>query len=314
MDNKLLQKYIAGDANKSETQQVVEWMKLSDDNRREYMAQRKLYDIALWRTNRSDDEEEAAMGSKWTFKMVLKETIKIAAVIAIVFSATYYWTDYRLKNEKGSLQSVYAPAGQRTEIRLSDGTKVWLNARSSLTYSDKFVGDCRRVRLNGEAYFIVSKNKAKPFIVQTGKYNIKVLGTEFNVSAYHTDEEWRTSLLNGKVEIVDNNGQSLMQLEPNTEAYLKDGKLVKSRLNAAETFAWRRGLLSFTKLSMAEMVKKFELYYGVRIVVNNRQLLENSYTGKFFIGDGIEHALDVLKIDNTFTYIYDTDKCLITIN
>lgn len=313
MDIKLLQKYIAGNADKSETQQVVEWMKLSDDNRREYMAQRKLYDIALWRTQRSDDEESAP-ARRWTIGMVLKETLKIAAVIAIVFSATYFWMDSERQHEEESLQSVYAPSGQRTEIRLPDGTKVWLNARSSLTYSNQFIGDFRKVKLNGEAYFIVTKNKEKPFIVQTGTYNIKVLGTEFNVSAYHSSGEWRTSLLNGKVEIDDNQGQSLMQLEPNTEASLENGRLVKSAINTTEAFAWRRGLLSFTKLPMAEMVKKFELYYGVRIVVNNKRLLSNIYTGKFFIGDGIEHALDVLKIDNNFNYKYDTDKCLITIN
>src|SRR5574344_1615532 len=156
MDIKLLQKYIAGNADKSETQQVVEWMKLSDDNRREYMAQRKLYDIALWRTQRSDDEESAP-ARRWTIGMVLKETLKIAAVIAIVFSATYFWMDSERQHEEESLQSVYAPSGQRTEIRLPDGTKVWLNSRSSLTYSNQFIGDFRKVKLNGEAYFIVTK-------------------------------------------------------------------------------------------------------------------------------------------------------------
>lgn len=312
MDIKLLQKYIAGNADKSETQQVVEWMKLSDDNRREYMAQRKLYDIALWRTQRSDDEESAP-ARRWTIGMVLKETLKIAAVIAIVFSATYFWMDSERQHEEESLQSVYAPSGQRTEIRLPDGTKVWLNSCSRLTYSDKFVGNYRRVKLDGEAYFIVSKNKEKPFIVQTNRYNINVLGTEFNVTAYPTDKEWRTSLLNGCVRITDRSGVNKMLLYPNDVAYLENGVLHKTVIGDDNMFKWREGLLCFTNLSIQEMVRKLELYYDVKIVVHNVAMTNKCYTGKFRIGDGIDHVLDVLRLDNKFTFIKDEDRNLITI-
>lgn len=314
MEIKLLQKYIAGDAEEYEAQQVIAWINESDDNRREYMAQRKLYDIALWRTDAATGEDELPSARRWTVKMVLKETLKIAAVSAVAFIAAYFWMNKQTTSPSESLQAIYAPAGQRSEIQLSDGTRVWLNSCSRLTYSDRFVGNQRRVKLEGEAYFIVTKNKEKPFIVETNQYNIKVLGTEFNVSAYPNDKEWKTSLLNGKVDITDRAGNSLMLLQPHTEAYLKDGSLVKSDFNTTEAFSWRKGLLSFTNLSMSEMVRRFELYYGIHIVVNNRRLLGNSYTGKFFIGDGIEHALDVLKMDKKFTYTYDTDKSLITIN
>ncbi len=313
MNIELLRKYIAGETDERETRQVVEWIAQSDANRREYMEQRKLYDIALWNT-KAVTAKKLSANPRYSLKWVLRETLKVAALVAVVFTFTYYWMSYRNATSAQSLQSIYAPAGQRSEIRLSDGTRVWLNSCSRLTYSGSFDGDYRNVKLEGEAYFIVSKNKEKPFIVEAGKYRVRVLGTEFNVSAYPANKEWRTSLMEGSVMITDTHGNSLVELQPNTEAYVKDGRLMKSGFNSTEPFSWRRGLLSFTNLPMYEMVKKFELYYGIRIIVNNKSLLGNSYTGKFFIGDGIEHALDVLKIDNRFTYLYDSEKQIITIN
>lgn len=313
MEIKLLQKYIAGDAEEYEAQQVIAWINESDDNRREYMAQRKLYDIALWRTDAATDEDELSSARRWTVKMVLKETLKIAAVAAVAFTAAYFWMNRQTTSPSESLQAIYAPAGQRSEIQLSDGTRVWLNSCSRLTYSDRFVGNQRRVKLEGEAYFIVTKNKEKPFIVETNQYNIKVLGTEFNVSAYPNDKEWKTSLLNGKVEILDEEGMSKMTLEPNTLARVEEGRLVKSLIKDDNDFMWRKGLLCFTNLSIHEMIHKLELYYDVHLVVRNTRMMNKYYTGKFRIGDGIEHVLNVLKLDNKFTYTYDEDNKLIII-
>lgn len=312
MNTELLQKYIVGDANVEETKLVAEWINASDENRREYMAQRKLYDIALWRTSESIDDESLE-SRRWSVKMILRETVKIAALLAIAFSLSYFWFNRNATTSKESLQSIYAPAGQRTEIHLSDGTRVWLNSCSRLTYSDKFVGKYRRVKLDGEAYFIVSKNKEKPFIVQTNRYDINVLGTEFNVIAYPTDKEWRTSLLNGRVEITDRRGADKMVLSPNDVAYLDNGVLCKTVIDDDNVFKWREGLLCFTNLSIHEMVHKLELYYDVKIIVHNSRMMNKYYTGKFRIGDGIEHVLNVLKLDNKFTFTKDEDRNLITI-
>ena len=312
MDIKLVQKYIAGNADDEETQQVMEWIRANDENRREYMAQRKLYDVLLWRTQ-ALEEDGKEIHHHISLRNVWKEAIKIAALVAIVFGATYWWMNYRNTTNE-NMQSIYAPAGQRTQITLSDGTQVWLNACSRLTYSEVSGRNIRKVKLEGEGYFIVTKDKKRPFIVQTDQYNIKVLGTEFNVSAYPSNKEWRASLLHGKVEILNRNGINQMYLEPNTEATLTNGVLKKGTIERADEFMWREGILCFTNLSIFEMVEKLELYYDVRIIVNNTRMLTKCYTGKFRIGDGIEHVLSVLKLDNKFTYKYDEDNKIITIN
>lgn len=314
MNLELLQKYIAGNATEAEKQRVTEWIQEDPENMREYMAQQKLYDVALWRTA-PVAEEKRQEKKQFSLHGVWMEAAKIAAVFAIVLLGTHYWSGKHQVQENKTLQSIYVPAGQRAELMLADGTKVWLNSRSTLTFPGDFESDIRQVKLDGEGYFAVTKNVEQPFIVETNKCNVKVLGTEFNVMAYAGDSLWETSLLKGAVEILvpgSNNGR--MKLEPNTMASLKGNRLVKGRIKESDYFLWREGLLCFNDISVHDMIEKLKLYYGVDIVVNNTRILKNRYTGKFRTKDGVEHVLKVLKLNNKFTYTKDDETNVITIN
>lgn len=185
---------------------------------------------------------------------------------------------------------------------LSDGTKVWLNSRSSLIFPTNFNSDTRNVKLDGEGYFIVTKNAKQPFVVETNKGNVKVLGTEFNVIAYSIDSIWETSLLKGSVEILIPKSVDKVKLEPNTMVRLIDNKLVKDHIKETDYFLWREGLLCFNNISVQNMIEKLKLYYGVNIIVNNTKIYRKRYTGKFRTKDGVEHVLKVLKLNNNFTY------------
>ena len=314
MNLELLQKYIAGNATEAEKQHVTEWIQENPENMREYMAQRKLHDVALWRTE-PVAEEKRPEKKHFSLRGVCMEAAKIAAVLAIVLLGTHYWSGRHQAPENEALQSIYVPAGQRAELMLADGTKVWLNSRSTLTFPGSFKGDIRNVKLDGEGYFAVTKNAEQPFIVETHKCNVKVLGTEFNVMAYTADSVWETSLLEGAVEIVvPGSNNSGMKLEPNTMASLKGNRLVKGRIKEADYFLWREGLLCFNDISVRDMIEKLKLYYGVDIVVNNTRILKNRYTGKFRTKDGVEHVLKVLRLNNKFTYTKDDETNVITIN
>ena len=100
------------------------------------------------------------------------------------------------------MQTITVPAGQRINITLVDGTNVWLNARTSLSYPVKFGKNNRQVVLDGEAYFDVTKDKSKPFIVQTDNYNVEVLGTQFDVNAYSETGEFETTLMSGSLKVA----------------------------------------------------------------------------------------------------------------
>ena len=249
MNPELLQKYIAGNATEAEKQRVTEWIQENPENMREYMAQRKLHDMALWRTE-PVAEENSRERKHFSLRGGCMEAAKIAAVLAIVLLGTHYWTGKHQVPEDKTWQSIYVPAGQRAELMLADGTKVWLNSRSTLTFPGSFKGNIRNVKLDGEGYFAVTKNVEQPFIVETNKCNVKVLGTEFNVMAYAADSVWETSLLEGAVEIlVPGSNNSGMRLEPNMMASLKGNRLVKGRIKEADYFLWREGLLCFNDCS-----------------------------------------------------------------
>lgn len=314
MNPELLQKYIAGNATEAEKQRVTEWIQENPENMREYMAQRKLHDMALWRTE-PVAEENSRERKHFSLRGVCMEAAKIAAVLTIVLLGTHYWTGKHQVPEDKTWQSIYVPAGQRAELMLADGTKVWLNSRSTLTFPGSFKGNIRNVKLDGEGYFAVTKNVEQPFIVETNKCNVKVLGTEFNVMAYAADSVWETSLLEGAVEIlVPGSNNSGMRLEPNMMASLKGNRLVKGRIKEVDYFLWREGLLCFNDISVRDMIEKLKLYYGVDIVVNNIRILKNRYTGKFRTKDGVEHVLKVLKLNNKFTYTKNDETNVITIN
>ena len=314
MNPELLQKYIAGNATEAEKQRVTEWIQENPENMREYMAQRRLHDMALWRTE-PVAEENSRERKHFSLRGVCMEAAKIAAVLANVLLGTHYWTGKHQVPEDKTWQSIYVPAGQRAELMLADGTKVWLNSRSTLTFPGSFKGNIRNVKLDGEGYFAVTKNVEQPFIVETNKCNVKVLGTEFNVMAYAADSVWETSLLEGAVEIlVPGSNNSGMRLEPNMMASLKGNRLVKGRIKEADYFLWREGLLCFNDISVRDMIEKLKLYYGVDIVVNNTRILKNRYTGKFRTKDGVEHVLKVLKLNNKFTYTKNDETNVITIN
>lgn len=313
MNIELLQKYISGNATETEKQRVSEWMRESPENMREYMAQRKLHDIALWRSAPAMEEQKPAK-KRFALRTLWIEAAKIAAIFAVILLGTHYWFEKQDIVQSGSLQSIHVPAGQRAELVLADGTKVWLNSLSTLTFPGNFNGDIRNVKLDGEGYFAVAKNAEQPFIVETNKCNVKVLGTEFNVMAYATDSIWETSLLSGSVEILSPGTANSMKLEPNTMASLKGNKLIKGQIKEPDHFLWREGLICFNNVSVRDMIGKLSLYYGVDFVVNNTKILNNHYTGKFRTRDGVEHVLKVLKLNNKFTYKKDDEKNVITIN
>ncbi len=314
MEQELLQKYIAGDATEAEKQQVTNWMHADAQHMREYMTLRKLYDISLWQElEEAGEPKEIREPENQVRRLWFREVLKIAAIAAIVFAGTYFWNQQKLEEPVDTLQTIHVPDGQRAELLLADGTKVWLNAQTTLVFPAGFPSDIRQVKLDGEGYFQVAKDATKPFIVETDKYNVRVLGTDFNVKSYSAEAEFETSLLEGSVEVFSPVTGGSVILEPNTQVVLVDGELKKTAMGESEPFQWREGVIGFRNESVKEMFGKLELYYGVKIKVNNTDILNNRYTGKFRTRDGIEHVLKVLQLNMKFVYTKDNESNVITI-
>ena len=307
MDDKLLGKYVSGDASDSERQQVVNWIYEDDSHMREYLKQRRLYDYSLWGAEMPKDEKKTNPNMKVVFGgKAFLSFLKVAAVVTLVFLVCYQWLSGNAGKNDTSLaseQTIYVPAGQRAELTLADGTKVWLNSCSKLVFPSNFAGKTRNVTLDGEGFFAVAKNKKKPFIVETKAYNIEVTGTKFNVIAYSNDSIWETALLEGGVNLFkkSDDGSSHV-MRPGTKLSLKNDILTRSEIDDLEYYRWREGLICFSNISIQQLFKKFENYFDVKFIVRNKSVLSSRFSGKFRTSDGVDHAMKVLKLKQKFSY------------
>lgn len=313
MDKDILYKFFEGAASLEEEKEVKRWMETSADNQRVFLKERKLFDSMLL----LGDENRIKSGKK-RFSINLSslrtEVVKIAAVVAITLGGSFIYFQSLQEKEGMVMQTISVPAGQRINITLPDGTNVWLNARTSLKYPTKFSKKNREVILDGEAYFDVARNEAKPFIVQTDKYNVEVLGTKFDVDAYSDTGEFETTLMKGSVRVasVEYPEQNLV-LKPDNKVYLCKGQLRVAPVEDYNAYRWKEGLICFKDATFSSIMKDFEKYYGLNIHVKNKEVRKFSYTGKFRQTDGIDYALRVLQKDIKFTYQRDDENQIIYI-
>ncbi|MFY7899242.1 MAG: FecR family protein, partial [Chitinophagaceae bacterium] len=186
--------------------------------------------------------------------------------------------------------TITTPNGGEYELVLADGTKVWLNAASSLRFPTNFTSNTRTVTLSGEAYFEVTPNKNKPFIVETGKSTIHVLGTNFNVMNYPNESAIKTTLLEGSVSVHHSNQTA--KLLPGNQAIINKEKIETLPVDVEEVVAWKNGLFTFHKSDLKTIMKQLARWYDVEV----------SYVGiipeKRFVGDINRNSnlSEVLKI------------------
>ncbi|MNL11609.1 fec operon regulator FecR [compost metagenome] len=192
-----------------------------------------------------------------------------------------------LETSEIEMASVVTPRGGTYEVVLPDGTKVQLNASSSIKFPSSFKSLAeRRVELNGEAYFEVAKNKKQPFIVKSKYQEVKVLGTHFNVNAYNDEADTRTTLLEGAILI---NGKIL---KPNQQAVQTGGNISIRELNAMEAVDWKNGEFICRNEPLESLMKKISRWYDVEVVYSNPELKERTFSGSL---SRYDHVLDVLK-------------------
>ena len=170
------------------------------------------------------------------------------------------------------------PKGGEYQVVLADGTKVWLNSASRLIYPQSFMGKERRVVLSGEAFFDVTHDAERPFVVETSRMNVKVLGTRFNVNDYDDNEEVSTTLVNGSVEIFSG-GQQAFRLVPGEQAYGKENELEKREVNVRLYTSWIDGKFLFNNTELEEIAKQISRWYDVEIFFSSESVKKVRFTG-----------------------------------
>jgi transmembrane sensor len=192
---------------------------------------------------------------------------------------------YEIKDQQNSdpkaVNQLSTARGESYQLRLPDGTMVWLNAASSITYPVSFSDAAlREVKLAGEAYFEVAKDKKRPFLVTTIQQQIRVLGTEFNVNAYPDEPETKTTLLEGTIKLSLGEGSQNRILKPGEQATLAGTQLSVSTVDVERAIDWKNGDIVFQSEPLTSLMRRVSRWYNVSVIYADGVDKEGTFTGK----------------------------------
>lgn len=249
------------------------------------------------------------------FMRIARSTVRYAAVLLLAAGATWgITTHFGYAISADAPCTVSAPWGQRAEVTLGDGTRVWLNAGSTLCYAAGFGARQREVSISGEAFFDVARDERRPFVVSTGGVKIKVLGTKFNVSAYGPVAA-TVSLVAGSVEVTaDDSGGGSVKMSPQDQVRYSGGELRLIRGFDPDELLWREGIHAFRNTTLGEIAGQLEFYYHTRIVIRNPEAAAARYSGKFRQKDGVYEILRLLRQAQRFDIAKDDSTGVIYID
>lgn len=244
----------------------------------------------------------------WLISFSRYAAILVIAFVSAWMLASYYFAGNLSRQQEliAFQQELVVPPGQRAELTLPDGTKVWLNAGSKLSYPSFFEKE-RKVFLSGEGFFDVAKNEKVPFIVSTGTIDVKALGTQFNVFCYPGSDYTGVYLQQGSVKAYFPSLESEgVVLSP--EQYLvQKGKRLELSTKDLDELLWRQGIYTFKRQKLGSIIKKLELYYDVKIIVKDLEILNYEYVGKFRQRDGVLEILRLIQRIHKFNIKKDDE-------
>lgn len=234
-------------------------------------------------------------------KFLLISISRYAAVLVIAFVsawmlASYYFTGNLSEQQEliAFQQELVVPAGQRAKLTLPDGTKVWLNAGSRLLYPSFFAKE-RKVYLSGEGFFDVAKNEKVPFIVSTRTIDVRALGTQFNVFSYPESDYTSVYLQEGRVKAYFPSSETEGVVLSPDQYLVQKGKQLKLSTMDPDELLWREGIYTFKRQKLGSIIEKLELYYDVKIIVKDPEILNYEYVGKFRQRDGVMEILHLIQ-------------------
>ncbi|RKD90943.1 FecR family protein [Mangrovibacterium diazotrophicum] len=233
-------------------------------------------------------------------------------IIGLIISTTFFY----LKSDRfiTGYTTIETPRGEKSKVFLPDGTEVWLNANSSISYPS-FSKDQREVKLVGEAYFKVKHDDNIPFVVSTKRCDVKVLGTEFNVMAYDLLNRNEVTLFKGRVEVKA--GTKSAVLKVGQRFFISDDQQYIESANLQQTHSWVENKLNFQKIPFGELVMRLENWYDVDLIYDTKRFAKTEFTGTFKNEETIWQVLDALnvylpiqykKIDNRKIELYVKEK------
>ncbi|MBF0730411.1 FecR family protein [Bacteroides acidifaciens] len=311
----IINKYLTGQCSEEELVEVNAWMKESEENARQLFRMEEIYHLGKF--NQYADRKQMARAEKQLYKKLDEEKrkqnkilrmhrwMKYAAMIAVILvigGGSGYWL-YQNGNNQHMMVAV-ANEGIVKEIILPDGTKVWLNNLATLKYPREFSEKARNVYLDGEAYFEVTKNRHKPFTVQSDAMRVRVLGTTFNFKCDKNYQIAEVTLIEGEIEVKGNKEEGQIILAPGQRAELNknNGRLTVKQVDAKMDAVWHDNLIPFQKADIFTISKALERFYDIKIILSPDMRADKTYSGVLKKKSTIESVLKSLQNSISIDY------------
>lgn len=308
----LIIKYKNGLCTEDEIQLLFQWIDEEGIGKTDYLFEDHAAENTLKEEVRANIKQRLFTVKSTPVFYKMQFWLKIAAVLLVIGTISILIIQNVNKNEAEVYTTIYNPPGHVKTVILPDGSKAFLNAATTIRFQHGFSHKTRKVILTGEAYFEVVHNPEKPFVVFTRNIRTQVLGTSFDVKAYHNDSNIKIGVISGKVGVMLNRS-SLMLTPDQTASYnAKTGKLLKSQLEDASSLKmWTSGQLIFRNETMDDISRILTRRYDVSIIIQNEQVRKEILNARFDKNESLENVISVLCAYVGARYKYEGNKYFI---
>ncbi|MDU1905522.1 MAG: FecR family protein [Dysgonomonas sp.] len=307
----LITKYLAGEISSEEKEILEKGLDENEEYRKLFYHLKNIWEVANPPFNPNDIDTSKAYenikphirkkSKKVDFIIYWQRIASIMLLPLLALSAYFILKDSGKIEYSETFQEIFTPYGSRSLIDLPDGSKVWLNAGSSLKYPIKFTDNSRKVFLEGEGYFEVQSDKENPFIVQTKSMDIKATGTKFNIEAYKNDTTTAVTLVSGAVDILF--GKKEESLSPGERIHYNNQNS-SYKVKQTDTFkwcSWKDGIYAFRNDPLADVFKKLGQTYNIDFIIKDKEIAQYVYRATFE-GESLDQILHLLQVSAPIRY------------
>jgi ferric-dicitrate binding protein FerR (iron transport regulator) len=311
--NILIIKYFLGNISPEEQNTLLKWLEESEANKNYFRSLKDIYDLGHFEA----DTKDSCINEQWAkFSKKISESrktqpsvirkithltfIRYAAIFisGILCLQQYNFLSKKTHDKSPAITKIETDAGNKSKITLPDGSTVWINACSSITYDQTFGEKTRSIILNGEAYFEVKTDTVKPFLVHADNFTYRVTGTSFNVYSYDNDQKISLALLEGGVTAEYD--AHTIKIHPG-EMLIYDkttGKPTVKKTDVNRLSSWRRSEFVFENMTFEDLSKRLARMFDVHFVFENKEILKESFGGTLRYLDSPETIMKVIKTSN----------------